>query len=498
MNCLVLVDATRVARWKRDCIELLRRNHTVEIGRAGAARPSFTSRLAGALIGGAALRPGPVRYSDATAASPQVVLDLRADTPATTAVQGVDTWYFCDGIGRPLGDLPGAWEIASGSPTFEIALRARSHNGCREALLRTGRFKSLYAYSRSMDVALRECTHWPSIALSAGESSQRPIAAHPHRATWGAGRLPIAKLVLRQIGTFVAHAYRHLFLDAHWHVGVVRDSPASFLSREYRPQIEWLRGEHGFFADPFVLPCNGHAVILGESLDAATRTGFISGIAVDAHGRILDCRTVMRSRSHLSYPYVFEHGGEWYLVPESAAERCIALYRALEFPYRWTRVATLIDGIAACDSTIVCHEGRWWLFCTDRSRDSNLNLFLFHAARLTGPWTSHVANPVKTDVRSTRPAGMPFLVDGVLYRPAQDCAESYGAAITFNRVCKLNEREYEEEEVAAAALSGMHTISYAAGIVAVDAKREVFASPRLIAQRLSVLAARALRVKDAC
>ena len=444
----------------------------------------------GALIGGSALRAVPLPPLRNDAARPQIVLDLRGGTPVSAG-----SWYFCDGQGRPLGDLPGAREIAAGSPTIEMQLRSRGVDG-RDALLRSGRFKSLYAYSRSMEVALRECMRWPSICLDASVTA-RPLGNRQSDEA-PAESLPIARFLLCQSGAFLAHVYRHLFVDARWRVGVVRDSPASFLSRQYRPKIEWLREQRDFFADPFVLRCDEGAFILGESLDATTRNGFITAVAVDAGGCIVDRRTVLRCKSHLSYPYVFKDGDDWYLVPESAEQRCIALYSAVEFPYEWTRVATLIDGIAACDSTIIRHEGRWWLFCTDRSRDSNLNLFLFHAQQLTGPWTPHVANPVKTDVRSTRPAGMPFVVDGALYRPAQDCAESYGAAIRFNRVCKLNEREYEEEEVVASVLSGMHTISYADGIVAVDAKREVFASPRLIARRLSMLAARALRVSHAC
>ena len=54
----------------------------------------------------------------------------------------------------------------------------------------------------------------------------------------------------------------------------------------------------------------------------------------------------MRSSSHLSYPYVFAHAGAWYMVPESAQDRRVALYRALDVPYEWERVATLIDGVA--------------------------------------------------------------------------------------------------------------------------------------------------------
>ena len=40
---------------------------------------------------------------------------------------------------------------------------------------------------------------------------------------------------------------------------------------------------------------------------------------------------------------------------------------------------------------------------------------------------------VKTDVRSARPAGTPFVYQGELYRPAQDCSRTYGGSIVIHR-----------------------------------------------------------------
>ncbi|HLX25976.1 MAG TPA: hypothetical protein VKR05_03225 [Candidatus Cybelea sp.] len=465
MKCLVIVDSGAIARWKRECIERLRAVNDVE-----------------------------VTLDDPKNGWAGVVLDLReASVPSPSAQTEAECWYFCDAEGRPLGKLPAAAEIACGSPTFTIALRARRKDG-PDVVLRSGRFKALYSYSRSLRVALGECMRWPVICLAAPASVQRIEAA---TASAEAVRFSRVRFLLRQFRLFAAHAYRHLFVDTRWRVGVVRDIPASFLSEHYLPDVEWLRGQPNFFADPFVLRCNDGAFILGERLDGVTRNGFIAGVAVDTEGRIVDRRTVLRGSSHLSYPYVFKDGDDWYMVPESADEHRIVLYRAEDFPYSWTRAATLIDGIAACDSTILRHSGLWWLFCTDRSRDSTLNLFLFYARELTGPWTPHRANPVKTDVRSARPAGMPFVVDGALYRPGQDCAESYGSAISFNRVRTLNELEYVEEEVSRSTLSGVHTISYADGIVAIDSKRDVLAAPSLVARRIGNLAGRVLRMKHA-
>jgi hypothetical protein len=456
MNCMVLTGGGAPARWKRECIELLRARNDVEIAPDDRQPPAA-----------------------------DVILDLRTASIASGAPARGERWYFCDGEGRALGRFPGAAEIASGSRTFTIQLRARRSDG-RDAVLRSGRFKALYSYRRSMKVALRECVRWPSICLALPNTEHR-IVDPP--ASQSAPRFSMLKLMTRQIGLFTAHVYRHLFEDTKWRVGVIRDAPASFLAQHYRPDVEWISPEGEFFADPFVLHSNGRAIILGETLDAATRNGFIAGIAVDTRGHIVERRTVLRTGTHLSYPYVFKDGDDWYMVPESAAERRIVLHRAIEFPFSWTRVGTLIDGIAACDSTIFRHQGRWWLYCTDRSRDANLNLFLYYADVLTGPWTAHPANPVKTDIASARPAGMPFVVNGSLYRPAQDCAASYGSSIVFHRVVKLSETEYEEEAVSRSA-SGVHTISYADGIVAIDSKSDVVAPPGLVARRLSGLVLR--------
>jgi hypothetical protein len=498
VNCKVLVDAAYLPRWKQQAIELLRARHRVELCRTGEAGPRNALRAAARFLGGRSLRRAPFPSATA-AAAPDVVIDLRdrAMQPAETPAR-YGYWFFCEGDGSALSELPGAAEIASGSPTFTIELRNRERGG-RFSVLRRGRFKSLYAYSRSMDLALRECTRWPAICLDVVAATGKPDGA-PAVAPRAAQPVPFLRLGLQLLRAFLTQTYTYLFVDARWQVGLVRGSPASFLSKEYRPNVEWLAHEAcEFLADPFVVHLNGRPFIMGEALDASTRTGFISGLSVRDDGSVASARTIMRAPTHLSYPYVFQADGQWYLVPESAAESRITLYRALEFPYAWEPAATLVEGVAACDGTILQHGGAWWLLFTDRSRDANLNLFAYYADDLLGPWNPHTANPVKTDIRSARPAGKPFIWNGDLYRPGQDCAESYGSSISFNRITRLTPHEYREEEVAVfgrgdvPGLDGSHTISYSNGIVAIDSKTNVIAGPRLIGRRLGSIAARMIR-----
>jgi hypothetical protein len=108
--------------------------------------------------------------------------------------------------------------------------------------------------------------------------------------------------------------------------------------------------------------------------------------------------------------------------------------------------------------------------------DMQEELHLFHASSPLGPWTPHRRNPVKTDVRGSRPAGSLFWWNGELWRPAQDCSVRYGYAITLHRVLRLNTSEFREEPVAridpdwTAGLRGTHTLNSAPGLVVLDGR----------------------------
>jgi hypothetical protein len=117
-------------------------------------------------------------------------------------------------------------------------------------------------------------------------------------------------------------------------------------------------------------------------------------------------------------------------------------------------------------------------------------LFLWHAPDPTGPWEPHPGNPVKVDVRSSRPAGTPFEFEGHLYRPAQDCSETYGGGITINRVTQLTPVSFSEEPVATIEArrgsdyaAGVHTLSGSGDLTMIDGKQVVLA-PGLVPGRL--------------
>src|SRR5258708_27590500 len=163
---------------------------------------------------------------------------------------------------------------------------------------------------------------------------------------------------------------------------------------------------------------------------------------------------VLEAEHHLSYPFVFEHDGSLYMLPESARAGSVELYRCVDFPLVWKRERVLMEGVRLVDATLYHQKAdggsRWWMFANSTAGASRMfddELHLFHAERLDGDWQPHPRNPVKSDARSSRPAGALFMRDGALYRPAQVCVPRYGAGLAIQRVLKLTPQQYAERQI---------------------------------------------------
>jgi hypothetical protein len=166
------------------------------------------------------------------------------------------------------------------------------------------------------------------------------------------------------------------------------------------------------------------------------------------------------------------------MIPETQNARGINLYKCTDFPLEWKHQATLIDSINAVDSTLFSYKNKWWLFTNIADpAGSSLNdeLYIFYAdSPESCAWKSHPLNPVISDIKKARPAGKLFEQYGKLYRPSQCCTPRYGYGIKINEIISLNEKEYEEKEIAFIepkwdnSLLGVHTFSHEKRLTMVD------------------------------
>jgi sucrose-6-phosphate hydrolase SacC (GH32 family) len=201
-----------------------------------------------------------------------------------------------------------------------------------------------------------------------------------------------------------------------------------------------------FVADPFMVHHDQTYYMFMEVMNAESRRGEI-GLATSPDALSWTYKQIVLSEPyHLSYPYVFECENEYYMLPEAIDAGAITLYKADEFPTRWSRHASLIRGRFA-DPSIVHHADRWWLFACPTPYQHN-TLHLYSASQLLGPWFEHPRSPlVRNDQRRARPAGRILKFDHKLFRFAQDCVPRYGSCVRTFEILELTPSSYAEVEI---------------------------------------------------
>jgi hypothetical protein len=237
-----------------------------------------------------------------------------------------------------------------------------------------------------------------------------------------------------------------------------------------------------YLADPFPWP--GTGLLLCEEMPLAGGVGTIVACEPTQDG-LRPVRTVLETGRHHSYPCTFVDRDATYMLPEATDRGATTLY-FLAPDGNLTPSVSIGAGLRLADPTLFRHEGRYWIAATDLDIGAHDNLCLFHADHLTGPWQPHRLWPVKRDITGSRPAGPPFVVDGQLYRPAQDCAATYGAGIALCRVDVLTPDAFRESLIrtlrpdpAGPFPDGMHTLVSDGARTWIDGKRFVLDGPTL-------------------
>ncbi len=275
-----------------------------------------------------------------------------------------------------------------------------------------------------------------------------------------------------------------------WRVGIVpvpiEQVDASRLAA-LKDRIVWLpdAGPWRYFADPFGLIRGPTLHVFVEAFDYRTKHAIIERHDFALAGlRWQSARPVLARPFHLSYPNVFVHAGQTYMLPESAKANEIALYRAVDDSLdHWQRECALIPGIAGVDASVIQHGGRWWMFYSivgPGARDQR-ELHVAHATTLTGPWQPAAGNPVRTDRSGARPAGSPFHDgSGKVVLPVQDSAASYGSALRLLRFdvleptdirCEATPVRLTGDLVSPDHAEGFHTLSSCGPLTLIDVKR---------------------------
>ena len=382
-----------------------------------------------------------------------LVLDEIPDQALDLARLGV--WTLHDGRSRfVVGAQPGWRELLQNDSLttceIEILRRGQPAQVILQAVMATD---PLSVARNQMHLLWRAAALFPRALMQLAQRGEAAFFANAQPASPSApaslpNLLQVAALGSKQAFRKVAREIRIRFTADQWMLMLAPRSAGAPLTWDgFEPIIP---PPDRSWADPFLVERAGQRYVFIEEYPFATRRGRIACLTLDAAGKVVSNQTLLEKPYHLSYPFVFEHDGEWYMLPESSGNRTVDLYRCTRFPDQWVFVKTLLRDVRALDATLFEHEGRWWLFAnitedegvTTSTWDS---LYLFHAEDpLSEKWIRHPLNPVVTDVRSARPAGRIFCRDGKLFRPSQDSSRRYGYGLRLNRILTLSTTEYAE------------------------------------------------------
>jgi hypothetical protein len=254
----------------------------------------------------------------------------------------------------------------------------------------------------------------------------------------------IASYVTRQSSVMAGMLMRrYQKKDVVWRVALTNGTPTGAIPATLRPP----KGR--FFADPFVYTHQGQPYIFFEDYAFAEGRGKISA-AVCKDGQFEFLGVVLDLPYHLSFPFLFEHEGELYMLPETCGNRTIELWRCTEFPLKWELATTLMRDISAVDTILFPHDKRWWMLTNiDRTNNSSHSdeLFAFYADSPTSTeWTPHALNPIVCDPDKARNGGIIITENGDIVRTAQYQGFChYGKGLSLNRIVELTPTTYREE-----------------------------------------------------
>ena len=275
------------------------------------------------------------------------------------------------------------------------------------------------------------------------------------------------------------HRWQDRLCIDHWAIAQIPQSAGDLLDGQPLAAPVWVdAGRARDLADPHAWP--GTSEILCEEipLHVANPLGRIVSVRLSDDGRsVVDTAPILGGTMHRSYPGAIWLDGDLLMLPETPETGETTIYR-LAADGDLTPVSRVAPRLRMADPTLFRHAGLVWLAYTDLDIGTHDNLCLLYAEDIRGPWHPHRCNPVKMDIRSARPAGPIFWHREMIYRPAQDCSETYGGAVSLNRIDLLTPQDFLETTVRRIAPDsrgplphGLHTFSVDEARIIIDGKR---------------------------
>jgi hypothetical protein len=386
-----------------------------------------------------------------------LVLGLPAIRGALAGVAAGGAWLLAHSElgGQPDVTHAGFWEVfqRADHTTLKLWRLGTAENGDELLDMRSFNTEMFWLKNRARALSLGNLMVFDTLRTLDHPEGRKPASPNNLHVHTGMGRpLPVtwdgAAYLARQAWLASSLVFRRAMKrNVRWRIGMCPTGHQQVLTSDAAVMVP-PKGR--FFADPFVCTRDGRPYIFFEDYYFRERKGKIS-VATFENGAFQFLGVVLDLPYHLSYPYIFEHAGNTYMVPETCGNRTIELWKCTEFPLKWELEITLMNNISAVDTIVFPYGGYWWLFTNiDRTNGQSHcdELFAFYAdAPDSTQWTPHAQNPIINSPIKARNAGMVMADDGSVIRCAQTQGFlHYGKGVSLNRIEQLSPSAYSETD----------------------------------------------------
>lgn len=262
--------------------------------------------------------------------------------------------------------------------------------------------------------------------------------------------------------------------NQNWNIGFTTTTPQELVKQKQLGRVEWLKHPYKdrFFADPFIFSANDkEIVVFVEELKFGKPVGRLAELIVDAKSkRLIRKYTLLELDTHLSYPAIIRQGNDVLVCPENGASGKLSLYKYNSKTHKLEFISVILEESLA-DATIQQVGDNFYMFAT-KVPNTQGDLFLYQSTRFDGDYQE--VGLISNGRENARPAGDLFEVEGVLYRPAQNCSKGYGGATEVMQVTKCEDGCFEEKHLFSLSPTsfrynlGLHTLNFHENIGVID------------------------------
>lgn len=265
-------------------------------------------------------------------------------------------------------------------------------------------------------------------------------------------------------------------LDDYWDLAII-DNDISEIINGNPLVFKYIKNPYHkerWFADPFILNVDDNSIfLLVEDFFYSDRKGRISEIRIDRKTyQVKEVHIILELDSHLSFPAIFRENGHIYMYPENSQANGLWLYEYIPEKYECKKVSQLCNQ-PLTDAIITDKLGKKLILSTQEP-NPNMNVLDVYE------WDAKLGLYIKCksitfEENVARNAGDIFEYNGFIYRPAQECNDIYGHAVSLQEIC-LDNRFIRFKEIrrlspeSKSRKIGLHTFNSYSGVIVTDVR----------------------------